>query len=68
MTRNPSNPHLAEFAYAARDMSFDINERKEYPLDFFKKVKNRRVLVGQATINVYCQTWRLSFFKEVRLI
>jgi hypothetical protein len=33
-------------------MSFNINERKEYPLDFFKKVKNRRVLVGQATINV----------------
>jgi hypothetical protein len=37
-------------------MSFNINERKEYPLDFLKKkkkkVKNRRVLVGQATINV----------------
>jgi hypothetical protein len=37
-------------------MSFNINERKEYPLDFKKKkkkkVKNRRVLVGQATINV----------------
>jgi hypothetical protein len=36
-------------------MSFNINERKEYPLDLKKKkkkVKNRRVLVGQATINV----------------
>jgi hypothetical protein len=29
MTRNPSNPHLAEFAYAARDMSFNVDERKE---------------------------------------
>jgi hypothetical protein len=31
-------------------MSFNINERKEYPLDL--KKKKRRVLVGQATINV----------------
>ena len=57
MTRNPSNPHLAELnmQQASKGYEFQHWWEERTPLGFYfflKKVKIGRVLAGQATINV----------------